>query len=270
MITCDVKEMYFSQNSFSTYDFCSLKFRRRYIDGLYWPGSWVTDNEKREMVEQGQLFHLLAHRYYCGIAMGELERYLTEPVSSWFKELQNFRPLTAGAVFLPEQELRCHQDGIRLVAKFDLLMVLPDGRAVIYDWKTALGRPKSQYYRQHIQTIVYRYLLVKAGGFLSPRGAFSPADISMIYWNPRYPRLVEPLAYSEDKYQRDADMIEKKIKEIESRDYDQFYATGDQKKCRHCEYSPICHGRPMAADLSEEVEEELDIDWDDIDEMLFE
>ncbi|MBO8137991.1 MAG: PD-(D/E)XK nuclease family protein [Desulfotomaculum sp.] len=271
MAAVDLKEMYFSQNSLSTYDSCYLKFRRRYIDGLYWPGSWVLDRGQRELMEQGQVFHHLAQRYYSGIPVGDLEAGAVGPVADWFERLKEFRPFTGDAVFLPEQELRIDQEGIRLVAKYDLLVILPDGRAVIYDWKTAPTPPKNHYYRRHMQTIVYCYLLVKAGGMYAPGGRFSPGDISMIYWNPRFPKAVEPLVYSEEKYHKDERIIRAKIKEIESREYEDFYATSNEKICRYCEYSPICHGKPaVIEDDYEEEEEHLNFDWNDIDETIFE
>ena len=33
-------ELYFSQLALRYYEKCPLKFHRRYLDGLYWPGDW--------------------------------------------------------------------------------------------------------------------------------------------------------------------------------------------------------------------------------------
>ncbi|MTI79738.1 MAG: PD-(D/E)XK nuclease family protein [Firmicutes bacterium] len=266
----DVKEMYFSQNSINTYDNCYLKFRRRYIDGLYWPGSWVTDKDKRENIERGKLFHLLAERYYSGIPTGDLQHSMDGEVVRWFANLKKFRPLTDEADFFPEQEIRFCQDGMKIMAKYDLLMAHPDGRAVIFDWKTNANKPKSQYYQRHMQTIVYRYLLAKAGEDFSPQNKLLPSDISMVYWNPRYPSMVEPISYTQERLANDEKLMKDKIREITGRSYEDFYATSDEKKCRYCEYSPICHGKPMLEDPLDEIDEELDLDWNDIDESLFE
>lgn len=263
----NVKDLVFSQSALGTYSQCYLKFRRRYIDGLYWPGSWVGDKKQRESIEKGNTFHLLANRYYSGLPLGVAGEDGQE-ITQWLAELVKFRPKTKDAVFMPEQVISYSGGGIRLTAKFDLLMVLPDGRGIIFDWKTTPGKPKPQYYSIHIQTIVYRYILAVAGGIYSPKGKFPPQDISMIYWNPRHPGTVHPLAYSQELLQRDQDLIVRLIYEIENRKYEDFYATGDQGKCVYCEYSPICHGRPALYNIEDE-EENIDLGWDDIDEFDF-
>jgi len=262
----DISQMYFSQYALATYDTCALKFRFRYIDGLYWPSTWAGDPEQLEAIEQGELFHLAARRYYSGIPVGHLE----EPVKSWFQELKRFRPRDSRAVFLPEQEIRMDTDGLKLLVKLDLLMVLPDGRGVIYDWKTTPHRPKASFFARSLQTIVYRYVLRRAGSKYSPKGGFSSRDISVIYWNPRYPAEVDPLGYSEEDFQRDEKILRQMIGEIKAKPYEEFYATSDIKKCAYCVYAPICHGTRVNYRQLEELEDELDLDWESIDEFVVE
>jgi hypothetical protein len=76
---------------------------------------------------------------------------------------------------------------LKLVAKFDLVVVDPDGKAMIFDWKTEKKLPTRTYLDKAPQTVVYRYMLCAAGGQYSPRGRFKPEEISMVYWNPMYP-----------------------------------------------------------------------------------
>ncbi|MFO7153275.1 MAG: PD-(D/E)XK nuclease family protein [Bacillota bacterium] len=262
----DISQMYFSQYALETYDSCALKFRYRYIDGLYWPSTWAADPEQLEAIEQGQLFHLAARRYYSGIPVGPLE----EPVKSWLEELKRFRPRDEEALFLPEQEIRLNAGGLKLLVKLDLLMVLPDGRAVIYDWKTTPHQPKASFFARSLQTIVYRYVLKQAGQKYSPKGDFSSEDISMIYWNPRYPHAVEPIGYHEEDFRRDEKILRQLIEEIKGKPYEEFYATGDTKKCTYCVYAPICHGTSVDYRRLEEVEDELDLDWESIEEFAWE
>jgi CRISPR/Cas system-associated exonuclease Cas4 (RecB family) len=262
----DISQMYFSQHALATFDTCALKFRRRYLDGLYWPSTWAGDPEQLKAIEQGEIFHLVARRYYSGIPEGPLE----EPVKSWFQALKKFRPREQEALYLPEQEIRLDAGGLKLLVKLDLLMVLPDGRAVIYDWKTTPHKPRASFFAKSLQTIVYRYVLKQAGKQYSPKGGFSTEDISMIYWNPRYPKEVEPLGYNEEDFQRDEKILRQMIEEIKEKSYEEFYATGDTKKCGYCVYAPICHGTAVDYSQLEEVEDELDLDWDSIEEFVLE
>ena len=116
---------YYSQLALSIYQSCQLRFRRRYLDGLYWP------RPISEQVELGMDFHLVSNRYF---ASGQQESYGGD-LGSWLEALYRFRPLAPGLVFLPEQELRLKDGPVRLVAKYDLVALEP-GRVVIYDWKT--------------------------------------------------------------------------------------------------------------------------------------
>lgn len=262
----DLREMYYSQSALGAYDHCYLKFRRRYIDGLYWPGNWVSSAEQREAIELGQLFHLLAQRHYSGLPVGEGEGARADTVTRWLYAMAAFCPVDKESIYLPEQELRINQDGLRLMAKFDLLKILPDGRAVIYDWKTNPGIPKEAYFAHHIQTILYRYLLVKVGGIYSPKGKLESEEVSMVYWNPKHPTKPVSMAYNQKQYQNDEKIIRQKIMDIEGRGYEDFYATSDIKKCGYCEYSPLCHGQPTIEN-PEDLEEELDLAWDEIEEI---
>lgn len=267
MLAKNLDDLYFSQSALIAYQTCPLKFRRRYLDGLFWPADWGGDKEQRTGIEQGQTFHLLAQRYY---SRGELppKDLLPEPLAQWLDELAVFRPYIEGAVFLPEHELRLNENGVKLVAKYDLLCIVPSGRVIIYDWKTNAGRPLTNYWRNHLQTIVYRYVLMKAGGAYAQWGAWRSEDLTMIYWNPRFPREVEPLVYTQKQFAKDEQFLRKLIQEIKQLPYDRFLAAGDQKKCHYCEYSPICHGnRAILLELEKE-DMDFDLDWESIEGVI--
>jgi hypothetical protein len=244
---------YYSQLALSIYQSCKLRFRRRYLDGLYWP------RPVSEQIRMGMNFHLLSQRHF---AYGQTEKHDGE-LGGWVDALYYFRPLSEGTVFLPEQELRLSDGAVRLVAKYDLIMLAPD-RVVIYDWKTDERRLSREYCENTLQTLVYRYMLVRAGDGYWNR-PIAPSDVVMIYWNPRYPGTVVALPYDARQYRRDQDRLGGMIEEIESRDIDSFFATTEERVCRACEYSPICHGTPQA-DLEEDTDD-LSLNWDDIEEV---
>ncbi|MCK4258015.1 MAG: PD-(D/E)XK nuclease family protein [Halanaerobiales bacterium] len=269
MLEKNLNDLYFSQSALIAYQNCPLKFRRRYFDGLFWPADWGGDEEQREAIEQGRIFHLLAQRYYSRGEMLDSTEIITENISHWFERLVEFRPFHENGTFLPEHELRLNEHGIKIVAKYDLLYITSTGRIIIYDWKTNHSRPKIAYWRNHLQTIVYRYLICKVGGVYSPNGLLKPENITMIYWNPKFPNEIEPLPYNHNQFLRDESFLTKLIQEIKSLEYNDFLATGDQKKCKFCEYRPICHGQRALQVEIEEEEMDFDLNWESIDEIQF-
>ncbi len=262
-----LKELFFSQSALGAFLNCQLKFRRRYLDGLFWPGSWALDASGKEAMERGRLFHLLAQRYFSSGEETDYTLVGDEGLQDWLRRLSKFRPFDPAIVFQPEQELRQNSGGMKLMAKFDLLAFAPGGRVMIYDWKTSDSVPKQEYWRKHLQTVVYRYLACAAGAACSPYGKVEPEAVTMLYWNPRHPGMPVVLPYSRKLFAQDEEYLQKLVEEIVLRDTDQFFATTDGKRCRHCEYSPVCLGERAAEVDVEEEDADLDLDWDSITEI---
>ncbi|MGM0501884.1 MAG: PD-(D/E)XK nuclease family protein [Bacillota bacterium] len=272
MAAKDIDQLYFSASSLKTYQTCQLKFKRRYIDGLFWPDDWVKDEEKKKTQELGQLFHTLAERYYLRGKIVDTKDVIDSQLVQWLERLIDFRPYKQQDQFLPEQRLQLNQGELKLLAKYDLLHLPPDNRAVIYDWKTYARNSKASFLKRSLQTIVYRYLLVAAGSDFSPTGNWEPQDITLIYWNPRYPDSSIEFPYSEEQFLKDQRKIKGLIKRIRETNYgvdEDVLATSDETNCLYCEYRPICHGEP-ALEI-EPKEEDLDLteDWDEIEAITF-
>jgi hypothetical protein len=242
---------YHSQLSLSIYQSCQLKFRRRYLDGLYWP------RPISGQVELGRDFHLVSNRYF---ASSQQESYDGD-LGRWLNELYRFRPAAPDLVFLPEQELRLKDGPVRLLARYDLVMLAP-GRVVIYDWKTDRRRLSGKTCENTLQTIVYRYMMVRAGDGYWNR-ALTPAGVEMIYWNPRYPENSVTLKYDQQRYRQDEEWLREAIAEIDGKDPGSFLATTDGRTCQTCEYSPICRGA-SETDPEEDEDDDLSLAWDDI------
>ena len=244
---------YYSQLALSIYQSCQLRFRRRYLDGLYWP------RPVSEQVELGMDFHLVSNRYF---ADGQSERYGGE-IGTWLDALYRFRPVVKDLVFLPEQELRLRDGAVRLVAKYDLVVLSP-GRVDIYDWKTDRHRLTGKFCESTLQTLVYRYLMVRAGNGYWGR-PITPDDVVMTYWNPRYPEAAVTLPYDERRYRQDEEWLREAIGEIDSKGRDSFLAATDERICRVCEYAPICgKGGASAVEPGEDDYDDLSLSWDDI------
>lgn len=267
-----VDELYFSASSLRTYQTCQLKFKRRYIDGLFWPDDWVRDKEKKETQRLGDLFHTLAERYYLRGKVVDSKEVIEDKVANWLERLIDFRPYNEKDEFLAEHRLQLNRSNLQLLAKYDLLHITSDGRAVIYDWKTYQSNSKKSYLQRSLQTIVYRYLLAAAGGDYAQDGSWQPKEITLIYWNPRFPDDSKEFPYTEKKFKQDEKKIKRLIDEIKETDYkvdDDVLATSELNNCLSCEYRPICHGEPALEIEPKEEDLELDEAWDDIEAINF-
>ncbi|HEY8347445.1 MAG TPA: PD-(D/E)XK nuclease family protein [Symbiobacteriaceae bacterium] len=264
------EERYLSAMAIRTYLTCPLRFRYRYLDNLYWSRLWGGAPDERRALEQGQHFHLLARRYYAGVDPALIAAPVEGDVlTDWFHRLTQFLPRTFDRVFYPELELRLTRPDLRLVAKFDLVVVDPDGHATIFDWKTEKRMPRRSFLRKSPQTLVYRFLLCAAGGAYSPRGRFRPEEVSMVYWNPQFPDQWYRLPYSEAQYRKDEEYLCSLVSQILRTPRERFLATAEENVCRSCEYRMLCHGQRTDRAEAEEEEElaEETLSWDDLPEL---
>jgi RecB family exonuclease len=265
-----LQERHLSAAALSTYQNCPLRFRYRYVDNLYWSRQWGSSPEERKALERGQNFHLMARRYYAGLDPAEVADPVEQTeLEGWMHLLEGFLPRTFDRQYYPELDLRLNRPDLKLVAKFDLVVVDPDGRATIFDWKTESRLPQRKYLEKSAQTLVYRYMLCTAGGQYSPRGRFKPEEVSMVYWHPQHPQRWYRLEYSEAQYQQDEQHIQNVVTQIMRTPREMFLATSDEGACRRCEYQMICHGR-RAEQLDLDDEEDLfeqTLSWDDLPDL---
>jgi RecB family exonuclease len=265
-----LQERHLSASALATYQACPLRFRYRYVDSLYWSKLWGAPPEERAALERGQNFHLMARRYYAGLDPARIADAVEQrELDSWLALMQGFLPRTFDRDFYPELDLRLNRPDLRLVAKFDLVVVDPDGKATIFDWKTEKKLPTRTYLDKAPQTVVYRYMLCAAGGQYSPRGRFKPEEISMVYWNPMYPGRWHRLEYSQARFEQDEAWIQGRVSEILKTPREMFVATTHENICKYCEYRMLCHGRRAEqVDMDDEEElREATLSWDDLIEL---
>ena len=264
-----LQERHMSAMALGTYQICPLRFRYRYIDNLFWSKAWGSTPDERRALERGQNFHLMARRHYEGVEPARLPDPLEQAeLDAWIDLLRSFLPRTMDREFHPELELRLNRPGMRLMAKFDLVVVDPDGRAIIFDWKTERRMPRKSYLLKSPQTLVYRYMLCAAGGSYSPKGRFKPEEVTMVYWNPLYPSRWERMDYTEAQYQKDEEHLQNLCGQILRTPREMFMATTDERVCRFCEYQMICHGRrPEQIEGEEEEWAEATLAWDTLPEL---
>ena len=252
-----LNKLYFSQQALNTYNSCPLKFRLRYIDGLYWPRTWATEEDKHSL-EKGRQFHLLAQRYYSDLdsTVPHGAKYAVD-LQQWLCVLQNNFPTVKENNCYPEFTLRLNRNGIKLQAKYDLIVHTPDNSMTIYDWKTDAKPLQKTRLLTNMQTMVYLFLLTEIGSGLLTKGALTPETIRMIYWNPLFPTKSVEINYSAPKHSQFTEHLTKLINDILKSNYEDFLPTHDKTLCGRCEYSPVCHG--LKSIVAAEIETTDDI-----------
>ena len=121
---------FFSQYSLNIFRRCPVRFKKRYIEGLYWRGIEPNGYE----LERGKNFHVLADRYFSNIPlkMEFFEEY--GELNDWMDALREYVPQAEKGACYSEYSMRIVSEEMKLQAKYDLVYV--DDSITIYDWKT--------------------------------------------------------------------------------------------------------------------------------------
>ena len=271
----------FSQSNIQDYRDCPYRFYLRYVLHTRWPALIVEDALKFEQRGQsGARFHRLAQQYLLGVPEDRLNALaFSDPnpdLRQWWENfLVAIPPLLEGQRFV-ETALTMSLTGFRLLAKYDLVLVQPDGRLVIFDWKTSQKRPRKDWLEDREQTRLYQFILANAGNTLTGQERVDPDAIEMRYWFAAFPATPITLSYDTIALESDKAYFTELIEEIKSKKADSFIRTADEARCRFCVYRAHCDRGVSGGDL-EDVEafdlqpEGLDnlLDFDQIDEIEF-
>lgn len=271
----------FSQASLQDFIDCRKRFKLRYIDQLAWPANQAEPpGQNEQAIQRGERFHHLAQQYLLGVPLERLAAIAAadrdEHIQKWWDNFSQFIPKLPPGRRLVEMMLSTSLAGQHLVAKYDLLVITPEGNAVIYDWKTSLRRPSRDWLRRRLQTRVYPGLLVCSGAVLNPGQSMLPDQVEMIYWFPNFPAQPEHLAYDAGQYQEDIRYLQDLIETILALPEEGFTLTPDEKRCSYCVYRSLCD-RGITAGMWEQSElespeldtEGLTLDYDQVAEVEF-
>jgi CRISPR/Cas system-associated exonuclease Cas4 (RecB family) len=269
----------FSQASLQDYSDCPRRFQLRYVLGVRWPSAAPQLSTWEKSAQQGAAFHRLVHQHTVGIPEAALTESITDPeLRAWWHAYLETPPANLPSeVRRSEVRLSVPLDGYRLMARYDLLALTPGQRAVIVDWKTSRRRTERRYLADRWQTLVYRYVLVQAGGRLNQGVALQPEQIELVYWFTNYPQQPERLPYDAGQYADDETALRAAVHEITEHDQEQWTLTGDLKRCRYCTYRTLCErDEPSSAlDVPEpewepqEEPEDWEIDMEQVGEIAF-
>lgn len=288
-------EFQFTQGNLQNFLECRRRFYYSAIRRLAWPAvasEPVLENERHTKL--GNAFHRLVQQYFLGIPAELLRKQASdETLQGWLESFLTIIPRLIGPdtgreQLFPEISLTCQIAGFRLAAKFDLLIVLPDGHLAIYDWKTSRFRTRRKFLANRMQTRLYRFLLAELGQRFTGKPV-DPEQISMIYWFASDPEQLEVFPYSGRQYSEDARDIQQLILNIQAlvandtpeKAGSDFPLTTDQERCAFCIFRSLCDRGSFAGTVAELIDElgleseesqelsEIDISLEQIAEIEF-
>jgi CRISPR/Cas system-associated exonuclease Cas4 (RecB family) len=262
----------FSQSALQDYEDCPRRFELRYIKDLRWP-ALKTENalEFEASSIQGQEFHHLIHQHSLGVSAEAIEATITDPtMRKWWNNYVRWQAENLPKVRHSELKLTTPLSEHRVMAKYDLVAPQSDESLVIVDWKT--GRPKKrEWLARRLQTIVYPYVLWRAGDWLNGAEPISAEKIRLIYWFAEDSSTIE-FQLNSELLQADEQRLMATISEVNSRF--EFPKTENEKQCQFCVYRSLCE-RGIVAGKIEDLEEDDDVSvginlhLDEVDEISF-
>lgn len=274
----------FSQASLQDYVDCRRRFLLRYILRLSWPAVETEPFlEHERYLQQGATFHRLAQQHLLGIPAERLETMIHDPdLERWWQHFKAFAlglrepGNSAGFSLYPEFSLSAPLGGFRIVAKFDLVAVSPQGLLLIYDWKTSRSQPRRKFLEKRLQTRVYPYLLARSGEYLNQGRSVQPDLVEMIYWFANHPEQQVRFPYNHTAYQADESYLEDLIGSIQRLEEAEFHLTADERRCAFCTYRSLCNRGTSAGSINDllneaemDGEENISLDFEQIAEIEF-
>lgn len=272
-------ELQFSQESLQDFVDCRRRFQLRYVMRRAWPAiaaEPAPENERH--LRLAGLFHRLVQQHALGVPVERLSRMaLDADLSRWWRNYLDSNPASLPGACYAELALSAPLGQHRLVATYDLVVVTPQGRAVIWDWKTSRRRPGRDWLAARLQTLVYPYLLVEAGSELRPGEGIAPDQVEMIYWFADFADQPERFAYSADQHRENAAKLAALVQAAEelSEVSGDWPLTPVEERCRFCVYRSLCN-RGVRAGEVDALEEALgeptatvDVDFEQIAEVEY-
>ena len=277
-------DFHFSQGSLQDFVDCQRRFQLRYLDRIAWPAveaEPILENERH--LQQGALFHLMVQQHLLGVPVERLTAMAQdEDLARWWGNYLDAAPAALDGERYPEFPLSAPfgVSGVRrLVAKYDLVVIAPDGRALIFDWKTSRRRSPQSRLARRLQTRVYPYLLVQAGADLNGGRPFEPGQIEMVYWFADFPDRPERFSYNAAQYAEDGGYLAGLLEQIATLSLGNgiFPLTEVEERCLFCVYRSLCDRGAAAGSLDEiEFDEpeldfaiEIDLDFEQIAEIEY-
>lgn len=228
----------------ATFLACQRRFQLQVEERFPWPAP-PQDGERELAVVRGQQFHQMLHRHFLGLPVAAPGG---DPLLEvWWQSFQEtVLPLPAG-LRLPELTITAPLGRHLLTGRLDLLL-LHDGQAQIFDWKTA-PLPDAATLQGEWQSLLYPALVVAAGAAIHPEARpIAPEAVTLTYWSPAQPQERVRLAYSTADHEQNWQRLLDVAGAIDDARQNPgiWPLTGDLALCSRCRYRVLC-GRQAAA-----------------------
>lgn len=234
-----LNHVYYSQNLLNTFDKCPLKFKIKYLDNIRWKKDSINDEDYYENMNMGLNFHLICQRYFSNIPV-VIDDSNTE-LLQWTKSLRENFTILDENIYLPEYEIRMKKDNIRIQAKYDLIIVKPNNKIEIWDWKTENRKLDYKEVSKRMQAIVYMYLLGERSLEIFDKN-IPLENISMKFWQPQYRDDIITINYSESIHRINEEKIMELIRQLDNYDFSlDFNVELYSRQCKYCEFSGESH-----------------------------
>lgn len=274
----------FNQSNLQDYVDCQRRFQLRHVLHQSWPAVEAEPYlENEHLMDLGVKFHKIVHQHLTGVDEVKITQSISmdSVIQKWWR---NYLTSTKSGILgmiggpgnkvYPEITLSIPIGEFRLIAKYDLLIIQPDGKLVIVDWKTSQNHPKRRWLEDRLQTHVYPFVLTgAASGFISGKPP-EPDQIEMIYCFTEQPEQPERFRYSVVSYREDNRNLENLIATIHENTEPIFTLTLDVKRCLYCTYRSLCNRGVKPGDLQHleewlepDITNEVTFDFDQIGEI---
>ncbi|WP_246599777.1 PD-(D/E)XK nuclease family protein [Clostridium lacusfryxellense] len=234
-----LNHVYYSQNLLNTFDKCPYKFKIKYLDNIRWKKDSISDEDYYENMNMGLDFHLIAQRYFSNIpvVINDSDAKLMEFTNS----LREKFPIFDENIYLPEYEIKMRKDNIRMEAKYDLIIIKPNNKIEIWDWKTENRKLDYKEVIKRMQAIVYMYILGERSLEIFDK-EIPFENITMNFWQPQYREDIISINYSEGIHRTHEKQIKELIFRLNNYDFSLYFNIElYRKQCKYCDFAGESH-----------------------------
>ncbi|MBW9148275.1 PD-(D/E)XK nuclease family protein [Clostridium sp. CM028] len=229
-----LKHVYYSQNLLNTFDKCPLRFKIKYLDNVKWKKDSIDNEDYYENMNMGLDFHLICERYFSNIPAG-IDNSNIDLMNS-FNSLKGKFTLLDENIYFTEYEIKMRKDNIRIQAKYDLIIIKPNNKIEIWDWKTENRKLDYKEVCKRMQTIVYMYILGESSLKIFDKD-IPLENISMNFWQPQFKDDIITINYSKSNHKIHEDKIMEITHSLDNYDFSlDFNSELYSAQCKYCEF----------------------------------
>ncbi len=236
----------FSQSSLEVFRKCERQFYLQYLARRHFPPRPnVPSPEQEAQLAQGNLMHKYMERVFRGMDRALLAACAPTPIREWLEDACDFADQLAPGSRLPELTLSIPFGTARLTARYDLVVLGPDGQVTIVDWKTSSEPPSAFLLQQRMQHVMFPYVLTESSLLGTPR-ATDPSRVEMIYWFTADPLEPVRFPYSAAAHEQNRRKLQDMVRTIMTRRAEtDFPKVADspanrRRLCAYCSYIHYC------------------------------